>query len=120
MFSKNFLSFSKSENIVNDTFPEETKKIPNKLVQIKFILEIDDNNEHYNNIEIPENNSSNPNEEEVLFFPNSCFIIEKIEEKKKKEDMEFKIFSLKYFHSYDKKIEVGYKKSKNLLTIKIK
>ena len=103
MFSKSFLSFSKSEEQAKQFYNNNP---PNNTINCEFIIEINDD-EHFNNIEIGKNNSDNPQEEEILFLPYSCFIIENNKKKEKEENEEnrflFKLY-LRYFNNYDKKV----------------
>lgn len=82
--SKNFLSFSKNmeiaNNFVGDTIEEKIKDIKNgKFIVYKFFLSKKKTPDFLaNNIEIDKNNTAFPGEEEVLFLPFSCFLINDI------------------------------------------
>jgi hypothetical protein len=88
-FCKNFFSFSKDEETA-EKFASEPKK---NNVGCKYILTIEDSSDYFNNIDVGDNSAFEDEEQEVLFFPFSCFTINKIEEEKENK---FKVLYIKY------------------------
>ena len=86
-YCKNFLSFSKDRDIAKGFALDS----PGNLVACLYTLTIKDSSEYFNNIDVGDN--SPYKEREILFFPFSCFTIEKIEEDKENN---LKIFYIKY------------------------
>ena len=98
-FSKNFLSFSKNEDIIKIFMKFEKDKMT-----CKFIIESNPNSQFGNNIDIG-NNSKFEREKEVLFLPMSCFIVKKIIKKENSDKNIIYNIYLKYLDEYNKKIE---------------
>ena len=104
VYSKQFQTFTQLEDIAKNNLIDIKEK---KSVPILYELSKLDSQEAYtNNIDIGDF-SCNPNNKEVLFFPYTCFIAEKIEEKKVKigsKKLEIKIIKLNYLGNYSKNI----------------
>ena len=97
LYGTSFFSFYKDEDIVDD-FKKEKYINPRNTFFIKLILE--NNNDLAfvkNSININKELSYFEKDDEVLFFPFSCFEIKKIEETRK--DLEYKI-TLNYLDKY--------------------
>ena len=86
-FCKNFLSFSKNEETARNFASNSSEN----FVKYLYILIIEDNSDFYNNIDIGDNSYFEDKEEEVVFFPFSCFTIDKIE-----EENDLKVLYIKY------------------------
>ena len=103
VFSKSFLSFSKNINLAESFISKENKD--KNLSKVIFILEKDDNIGYnlstHGDIE---KISFFKEEEEVLFFPFSCFEIKDIQEIKIGSEMGYQI-KLLYLGQYLKAIE---------------
>ena len=95
LYIKNFFSFSKSEEIAKKFLEKKDDNY-----KILFVLEVKKKKNYYNNIEIDYDNTLFPEEEEVLFFPISCFIIKDI-----KNEGEIKKIELKFFDDYEQDIK---------------
>ena len=103
LFSKQFLSFSKKQNIAEGFLNENSTD--EKLTKVMFTLEYDDKYKLDYNLSTHSdiNQFSFMNEEEeVLFFPFSSFKVEKIEENKEKNRYEIKLL---YLGKYLKELE---------------
>ena len=104
VYSKQFQTFTQIEDIAKKNLLDIKDK---KSVPILYELSKLEAQEAYaSNIDIGDF-SCNPNNKEVLFFPYTCFIAEKIEEKKVKIDskkIEIKIIKLNYLGNYSKNI----------------
>ena len=103
-FCKNFLSFSKDEKI-SESFASNPS---GNLVGCIYTLEIEDSTDYYNNIDIGDNSYFGNSEKEVLFFPFSCFTIEKIEEK-----YPFKVLHIKYLNGVNEIVKNQVKNKPN-------
>ena len=88
-FCKNFLSFSKDEG----TAEQFASNSSGNFVGCKYTLTIEDSSDYFNNIDVGDNSAFEDEEQEVLFFPFSCFTINKIEEEKENK---FKVLYIKY------------------------
>ena len=104
VFSKSFLSFSKSKDIA-EYFLNHDNNFDEKLSKVLFILKKDDTLEYslLTHADI-EQLSFYPREKEVLFFPFSSFEIQKIEEKNINGEKRYEIILL-YLGKYLKEIE---------------
>ena len=104
VYSKQFQIFTQLEDIAKNNLLDIKDK---KSVPILYKLSKLEAQEAYtSNIDIGDF-SCYPNNKEVLFFPYTCFIAEKIEEKKVKigsKNMEIKIIKLNYLGNYSKNI----------------
>ena len=104
LFSKKFLSFSKSEEVA-EKFLKDAIDNEHEGVYVKLIIEEDNNrnNNYCTNIDLNEINVSEfPDEEEVLILPFSCFEVTEIKNGKFNEQ-EIHIIKLKYLNEYEKK-----------------
>ena len=107
--SNSFLSFSKSLEIAEDfleqSMDRKKKEIEKgELVPYKYIIKEIQNPVYFvNNIIVDENNTANKGEEEVLFLPHSCFLVDDITSDE--NDDIIKIIYLKYLDSFQIKIE---------------
>ena len=107
-FCRNFLSFSKDENIAFnflENSPKNEELIP-CIFEIKKLKKCE--NFFLSNIDV-EYISAIKDEKEVLFLPLSCFEIKEIKEEYKGELKYYRIF-LKYLYKYRKNIEKHIKK----------
>ena len=86
-FCKNFLSFSKNE----ETPKNFASNSSGNLVGCVYTLTIEDDSDYFNNIDVGDNSYFGEGEQEVLFFPFSCFTIDKIE-----EENDLKVLYIKY------------------------
>ena len=104
VYSKQFQIFTQLEDIAKNNLIDIKEK---KSVPILYELcKLEAQEAYANNIDIGDF-SCNPNNKEVLFFPYTCFIAEKIEEKKVKigsKKLEIKIIKLNYLGNYSKNI----------------
>ena len=91
-YSKNFLSFSKEEDVAEDFAKNSSEN--QDLIKIIYILKVEDSSDYMNNIDVGNNSQFEDKEAEVLFFPFSCFMVEKIEDLNKKYNLT--VFHLKY------------------------
>ena len=107
--STNFLSFSKSldvaENFLDGSISDNKEKIEKGiLVPYKYIIKEIQNPVYFvNNIMVEANNTAFPREQEVLFLPYSCFLVDNITADE--DDDKIKIIYLKYLDSFQIKIE---------------
>ena len=119
VYSKAFLSFSKSQNRALKFFKKSRNE---NYINVLFYIKGDDINFEQtlsSHIDLDINNLSYyPEEEEVLFLPFSCFTIEKIEDKifKKidynelKDDIQTKLITINYLGKYREEIRKEFEK----------
>ena len=108
-YAKNFLSFSKSQNVAKKFL----KDVQKGLKKILFILQKPKNKKFFiSNIEIESYSEFGNKEEEVLFLPLSCFEIIDIREEKE-SDLEYSIVELRYLENYKEEIDSEIEKIKN-------
>ena len=105
-FSKNFLSFSKNENVANGFIVDGPDKQP-----VKFIINGSKNNIFISNIDI-QDYSDFKNEAEILFLPLSCFKIIDISEEFI-NGMNVKIIKMEYLNIYKDKLDENIKNIQN-------
>jgi len=104
-YSKNFLSFSKDENVAY-TFMKNSGKTPdNNTVKIVYILdECKDKDFFVTNIDI-ESLSALKHEKEVLILPLTCFEIVKIGKEETYKNIKYRKIYLNYLNKYKEKID---------------
>ena len=116
VFSKVFLSFSKSKSQA-EKFLEEIQ-LPNGFTKVLFNIK---KKENYNNLILSthayiKNVSYFPNEEEVLFFPFSSFEVKSIDPGKFNGE-QIKIIDLEYLGKYLKEFEIENFINKNIVQL---
>ena len=125
VYSKKFQTFSQLEEVAKSKITNINDK---KCIPVLYELSKLDTQEAYaSNVDIGDL-SYYPNNKEVLFFPFTCFIVEKIEEKEMKinsKKMKVKIIKLTYLGNYARNIDakkllgiLDAEKIKELLDIK--
>ena len=105
-FSKNFLSFSKDEQVAKDPVFFNNQNYGNTVVTVEFIIEKCENEKYFiTNIDI-ESLSNFRTEKEVLILPLTCFEVVKIGDEEEYKNVKYRKIYLSYLDKYlDKIIE---------------
>ena len=95
-FSKNFLSFSKDEQVAKDPVFFNNQNYGNTVVTVEFIIEKCENEKYFiTNIDI-ESLSNFRTEKEVLILPLTCFEVVKIGDEEEYKNVKYRKIYLSY------------------------
>ena len=103
-FSKNFLSFSKDEEVAKNPAFFNNQNYGNTVVTVEFIIEKCENEKYFiTNIDI-ESLSNFRTEKEVLILPLTCFEVVKIGDEEEYKNVKYRKIYLSYLDKYLDKI----------------